>query len=96
MVTTFTFFYFQFFDFLSKAGVTCLRRVAATRIKGACLGSEAELVPEPGALPPYICVRRVIQLQHYSEAKAESVRFVSRREAPSEVGKTRTWLKTSV
>jgi len=28
---------------------------AATRIKGACMGGEAGLVPEPGALSPYMC-----------------------------------------
>jgi len=52
LAVSFTFF---FFGFLSKAKVTCPRRVAATRMKGACVGSEAEPVPEPGALPPYIC-----------------------------------------
>jgi len=48
-------FFFGLFSFLSKAEVTCPRRVAATRIKGACVGSDAEPVPEPGALPPYMC-----------------------------------------
>ena len=35
-------------------------------------------------------------MQHNTEVKAESVRSVSGREAPSEVGKTRSWHKTSV
>ena len=66
---------------------------AATRIKGASVGSEAEPVPEPDALLPYMPMRRVIQMQHKTEVRAGAVRFVSRREAPSEVGKTRPWHK---
>jgi|GEM_PF-2684988 len=86
----FTFYLFRYLCFLSKAEVTCPRRGAATRIKGASVGSETGSVPEPGALPPYMCDAagnagcNIVQ-----EVKAGAVRFVSRRVAPSEGGKTR-------